>query len=65
MKLFDQLVKPIALYGAEICGMDLLNGNDNEAVLKKLTSLMCEKLNIQCSLKIRDTQGTVRNCPEF
>ena len=39
MKLFDRLVKPIALYGAEIWLTDLLNGNDNEAVLKKLTSL--------------------------
>ena len=50
MKLFDQLIKPICLYGAEIWGPSSLfisSPLENEGQLEKqCEKLMCEKLHI-------------------
>ncbi len=42
--------KPIDLYGSDIWGTDLLNSNSNDTILRKLTVLMCEKLNISACM---------------
>ena len=49
--LFDRLVKPIALYGSEIMGIDFLNCNSTERLRQSMTSPMCEKLNLSWVLK--------------
>ncbi len=45
LKLFDQLIKPIALYGGEIWGADCLNPNTPHDFLKSLSKPICEKVN--------------------
>jgi len=46
MKLFDQLIKPICLYGSELWGTDLLKTSDLHVFLESMTKSACEKLNI-------------------
>ena len=50
LKLFDQLIKPICLYGAEIWGVDSINISmdlqENGKLENSLEKILCEKLNI-------------------
>jgi len=48
MNLFDQLIKPIALYGSEIWGPDVIKGldGDDTKYCRSLESFACEKLNL-------------------
>ena len=45
LKLFDQLIKPICLYGSEIWGTELLKPKDLTKLLSSLDTAECEKLN--------------------
>ena len=49
LKLFNQLVKPISLYGSELWGVDLLNIN-LQMFLESMENLTCEKLNISLQI---------------
>ncbi len=49
IKLFDQLIKPIALYGSEIWGIDSINPTDMSKMIESLEPPLCEKLNISLS----------------
>ena len=46
LKMFDQLVKPIAIYGAEIWGIDLLNCDSTPKLMNSMSKLRSEKLNL-------------------
>jgi hypothetical protein len=46
LKLFDQLVKPIALYGSELWGADLLKTSSLKSLIESMEKPTCEKLNI-------------------
>jgi len=46
LTLFDQLVKPIALYGSELWGIDLFNTSSLPKFLHSMEKPTCEKLNI-------------------
>ncbi len=45
IKVFEQLVKAIAFYGAEKWGTDAIKYKDKYHLIKSLTNPMCEKLN--------------------
>ncbi len=55
LKLFDQLVKPIALYGSEIWGMESVGGKDltrdHVDPVESLSKTVCEKLNVSSPQK--------------
>ena len=46
LKLFDYLVKPIALYGSALWGADLLNISGLQKFLESMEKPICKKLNI-------------------
>jgi hypothetical protein len=65
-KLFDQLIKPICLYGCEIWGLDQLQLKDGlETSTHKLEEsydkLLCEKLNLACSRFILGVHKKAQN----
>ncbi len=49
INMFDQLVKPVALYGAEVWGADLLNTGSIEKLMESMKKFSCEKLNLSLS----------------
>ena len=65
LDLFDHLIKPIALYGCEIWGIDFLNFNSAEKLGQSLTSPMCEKLNLSLCRYILGVHKTAQSsaCP--
>ena len=46
LKLFDQLIKPICLYGSEIWGVEFCRSADPEKIYTYFEKLPCEKLNM-------------------
>ena len=46
LRLFDQLIKPICLYGSEIWGAEFCNSSELPKILKNMEKLICEKINI-------------------
>ncbi len=46
LRLFDQLIKPIALYGSEIWGHETISTKNPEKFLDSLSNPVCEKLNL-------------------
>ncbi len=46
IKLFEQLIKPIALYGSEIWGLDCLKVRHRDKFVSSLDMPLCEKLNL-------------------
>jgi len=46
IKLFDQLIKPICMYGSEIWGADLLKTPEFSKLAQSIEKLACEKLNL-------------------
>ena len=62
LQLFDQLIKPICLYGSEIWAIDTIKYTSSDALAKSLESLASEKLNIsfsKCTLGVhRKAQNT-------
>ena len=46
LKLFEQLVKIIALYGSTLWGVDLLNILSNQKFLESMEKPICDKLKI-------------------
>ena len=49
MKLFDQLIKPIALYGSEIWGIDEIKFSDDISFFRTTEKFAAEKLNLSFS----------------
>ena len=51
LKLFDQLIKPIALYGSDIWGVDFarVNPNNRDKFIESLGKFTSEKLNLSFS----------------
>ena len=49
LRLFDQLVKPIALYGSELWGADILCMSNPKKFFESMEKLLCEKLNMSIS----------------
>ena len=49
LKLFDQLVKPIALYGSELWGADILSMLNPTKFFESMEKVLCEKLNMSIS----------------
>lgn len=49
LQLFDQLIKPICLYGSEIWITDTLKLDDEQSLAKSMDSVMSEKLNLSYS----------------
>ncbi len=46
LKLFDQPVKPVALYGSEMWGVNSLNYKNTESFMNSMNKIKCENLNI-------------------
>jgi hypothetical protein len=48
LKMFDQLIKPICMYGSELWGPDCIkmSANDNKKFFTSIEKLCCEKLNM-------------------
>ena len=65
LKLFDQLIKPICLYGAEIWGVDSINISmdlqENGKLENSLEKILCEKLNISFSKYILGVHKNAQN----
>ena len=61
LKLFDQLVKPVCLYGSEIWIMDAIKFDDDEMLAKSLESILSEKVNISFSKFILSVHGKAQN----
>ena len=54
-KLFDQLIKPIALYGSDIWGLNCLKVRDGDKFFSTLDMPLCENLNLsmyRCTLGV-------------
>ncbi len=41
LKLFDQVVKPVALYGSEIWGVNCLNYKNRESLMNSMNKIKC------------------------
>ena len=65
LKLFDQLIKPICLYGSEIWGPSTINLADTEGNNGKLEAtfdkILCEKLNLSFSKFILGVHKKAQN----
>ncbi len=46
LKMYDQLIKPISVYGSETWGIETLNGDSIEKLMKSFNDAMMEKLNL-------------------
>jgi hypothetical protein len=67
LKLFDQLIKPICLYGCEIWGPDYIKANvpsqeTSGKFEESLEKFMCEKLNISFSKFLLGVHKKASNC---
>ena len=49
LQLFDQLIKPIALYGSEIWGIDDIKHKDENSFIKSIEKFAAEKINLSFS----------------
>ena len=49
LRLFDQLIKPICMYGSEIWGIDCIKCDSSSKFNESLEKFLCEKLNMSFS----------------